>query len=204
MSEIVGTTTDGTTRVRLVQDVDAGELYDDGGAPIWRVEGNAYGGWRVEHVDTITSFEPNERIAEAIAQLWSEKDEVLERYLRIFHGVTITERWHSGTYWYFTCDPAQWREHLGLTPENVAGFKDPQYSLMSEYKAWVNGEVYGYIVEEKVRWQRVDEGGTPTLTVEPNQRETWEEVESCYGYYGYHYAMEEATEILAVYEKDNQ
>lgn len=205
MSEIVGTTTDGITRVRLVRDTDAGELYDDGGAPIWRVEGNAYGGWRVQHVDSITSWAPSDRIEEAIAQLWSEKDEVLERYLRIFHGVTVTERWHSGSSWYFTCDPAEWREVNDLTAEHVAGFKDPQYSLMAEYKAWCLGDVWEYVVEEKVRWQRVDETGTPTVIADPNQMETWEVVESCAGLYGYDYAMEEAKEILAAYyEPDSQ
>jgi len=86
----------------------------------------------------------------------------------------------------------------------MAGFKDPQYSLMSEYKAWCEGDVWGHIVEEKVRWQRVDESGTPTVIVEPNQMETWEEVESCYGFYGYDYALAEAKEILTAYEKDNQ
>lgn len=198
--DILMTSEDDKTRVRLVRDESADALYDDGGAPIWRVDYR--GEWSAAQVTSITSHDASDRIAEAIERWWDQDSrDTLERYLRIFHGVTVTERWHSGSAWYFTCDPAQWREDNELTAENMAGFTDHQYSLMAEYKAWCDGDVYGWIVEEKATWQRVDDSGTPSRIVEPNQIQTWEEVESCYGFYGYDVAVEAAQEIFTAYTK---
>lgn len=58
----------------------------------------------------------------------------------------------------------------------------------AEYEAWADGDVYGYVIEEKVTWTRMDSGETMT---------TWEHVDSCWGFYGYEYAKETAREQWA-------
>lgn len=186
-------------RVRLAYDESPEKPYNDGGAPIWRVEPSRNYTDRVDarHEDGLSSYQPHERIAEAIDRLWFDGD-TLERYLRIFHGATAFERWHSGNYGYFTCDPEHWRTELGITDEIMQreGYAD---GLMDEWQAWCNGEVYVVVVEEQVHWQRVDSTGTPVRLVEPTERDTWEQVEAVGGYYGYDWAEQSAIDALSNY-----
>jgi len=81
--------------------------------------------------------------------------------------VTRIVTWSSGDYTYVTYDDAAWREWAGA-PEGSAN--------MSEYRAYAEGDVWGWVVEKRVTWHADDP--------DCGDRETWEHVDSCWGYYG--------------------
>lgn len=159
--------TRGNFRVRLVADEYADEPYDDGASPLMRLDYRG-GDWRADHVMTGTRPQDCDADIEAAAQRWGTDFDLLEKYLRAYHGVTKIERWHSGNYWYVTYDDAAWRAWAGA-PEGSAD--------MSEYRAWCEGDVWGYVVEKQVTWTADDPGY--------EDRDEWEDAgESCWGFYG--------------------
>jgi len=110
-SEVLETSNDGRFRVRLVLDEFADEPYDDGASPLLRLEYRH--GYRAEHVMTGSRPADADGCVEAAAERWGTDFELLEKYLRAYHGATKVETWHSGDYWYVTYDPAAWREWAG-------------------------------------------------------------------------------------------
>lgn len=105
--------------------------------------------------------------------------ELFIRWARIFHGATVVE--HRPTegarsLWY-------------ILPREIAGGDSAPLGLfigaeIAEYQAWADGEVYGYIIEKAVERERLDNmDNTQTL---------WEEVDSCWGFFGYEVAAEAA------------
>lgn len=189
-------------RVVTKYDEDPPEPYDDGGAPIWRVDRPMfYSEAYADHMSSLSSYVPDDGIAAAIEKWWHDPD-TLDRYLRIFHGVTVTERWFSGSYWYFTCDPAHWREAMGLTDEATRreGYGD---SLMDEWKAYCEGDVYLVMVQERqeVHTQYLDFAGDVVREYTDTE---WVNVESVGGYYGMEWARESALEMLDHYEKKEE
>jgi hypothetical protein len=195
----------GTHRVRLAYEESPEKPYDDGGAPIWRVESSRNYTDRVDarHEDSLSSYAPDGRIAEAIDRLWSEggsRVDTLERYLRIFHGATAFERWHSGSYWYFTCDPADWRKAMGVTEEQTQaeGYGD---NLMDEFKAWCNGEVYVAIVEQAAHQHTVVTATDGSLLSE-DETDTWVQEDSFGWLFGYESAKEAALNALCDVEPE--
>ena len=188
--EILQTTEDGRFRVKLVADECPEEPYDDGQSPLLRIGRDPYDRARAEHImATGRPLDADEYVEAAVAR-WggpsSDRWPLVETYLRAFHGVTAIETWHSGSYWYVTYDPAAWREHVGAP----AGSVD-----MSSYRAWCEGDVWGYVVEKRVTWH-TDDPGYP-------DEERWEDTdESCWGFYGSDgangkYLRETALEALA-------
>lgn len=129
------------------------------------------------------------------------------RYLKIFHnveavpvymyehsGVALSTgsfigraqhaEWDSGMIgWaYLSPDAEQWD---GIEPEKIiAGF-------VEELGKWMNGEVYGWIVEEKVTGSKVYDSDR-----EDEAFEEWDEGDSCWGLIGYDYAQQAAREAL--------
>jgi hypothetical protein len=191
--------TEGNYRVRLVIDEDADAPYDDGAAPIMRLDYYRGGGWRAAHVDQGNRpRDCDDRIEEA-AQRWGSDFDLLEKYLRAYHGTTKVQTWHSGEYWYITYDSAVWRDYTGAPVDAIVG-----EDLMAEYRAYVEGDVWGYVVEKRVTWH-TDEpvadidrpGGTYA------DRDSWEHVDSCWGFYGQDYAREAAAEALAAAKSDD-
>ena len=165
-SETLETSEDGRYRVRLVLDPYPDEPYDDGQSPLMRLDYSGYG-WRAEHIMATGRPLDVDAYVEAAAERWGTDFDLLEKYLRAYHGVTQVETWHSGDYWYITYDPAAWRAHVGA-PEGSAN--------MSEYRAWCEGDVWGWVTEKRVTWTAEDD--------EYGDRDTWETVDSCWGYYG--------------------
>lgn len=164
--EILETSEDGRFRVRLVLDDYPDEPYDDGASPLLRIDGH-----RAEHVMTGSRPTDVDDYAENAVHHWGTCPadgnwRLFEKYLRAYFGVTKIETWHSGSYWYVTYDPAAWREWAGA-PEGSAD--------MSEYRAWCEGDVWGYVVEKNVTWTTEDD--FPDMA-------TWENVDSCWGFYG--------------------
>jgi hypothetical protein len=170
--EILETSEDGRFRVRLIAQECPEEPYDDGQSPLMRLDSRGYG-VRAEHVmATGRPTDADARIEEA-AEHWcatpSGNDwRLFEKYLRAYYGVTRVETWHSGSYWYVTYDPAGWREWAGAAEGSID---------MSEYRAWCEGDVWGYVVEKRVTWTTSD----PDYADE----ERWEDANaSCWGFYG--------------------
>jgi hypothetical protein len=171
-TEILKTSDDGRYRVLLIADEYPDEPYDDGQSPLLRLDNSgAYGTIRAEHVmATGRPLDDDARIEEA-AERWgtpySDDWPLFEKYLRAYYGTTEIETWYSGSDWYVTYDTARWRNHVGAPP----GSAD-----MSEYRAWCEGDVWGYAVEQNVTWTRDDDPG--------QVMHTWETADSCWGFYG--------------------
>ena len=143
------------------------------------------------------------------------------RYLKIFHGVEAVPvfmyehsnvalstgsfigraqhaEWDSGMIgWaYIKPDTEKWE---GMEPEKVMA------SFVSELGKWMDGEVFGWIVEKKIELAPItrDEDGTVTDVDYENSQEDWEEEESCWGYIGYDWAIQAAkTEGLGMTEEE--
>lgn len=166
-------------RALIVPDYYPSEPYDDGGSPILRIERNGWYGGSAEQVKHITSHEVDPSIIEAAAK-WAAEPDVFERYLRIFHGVTAVKWYEPHDDTYVTFDTAAWREEVGA----------PEGSIdMTEWRAYCEGNVYGIVIEQLVTWVRADDIG--------GEKQEWETVDSCFGYYGYtDYLMETASEML--------
>jgi hypothetical protein len=176
---------EGDLRVRLVRDDYPEMPYDDGGSPIVRVE-KARG--RVSQVEEITSYQVSDAALTILRDYadgdldWDEMVALLRRDVGATRAEVIS---HPADYRseYVTFDPADWREKVGAPEGSVS---------LADWEAYLDGEVYGYVIEERVIWKRTDSDGTVI-----QERETWEHVDSCFGHYGARYAEEAAREAFA-------
>lgn len=182
-------------RVRLVQEYEYEPPYDEGSVPLWRVE---YRGTerRVEQVK-MTSFDASDvYMTQAVEQFGGVGNAELERWLRIWHGTTVVEWWYHDTTWYVAADTDKWRQHVGATPEAIRKQAEDG-SLMAEYKAWCQGEVYGYVIERRlVAYTTVVEPADGKI-IGSRRTDEWFEVDdegSMSGLYGADYAQKVAIE----------
>jgi hypothetical protein len=176
--------TRGNYRVRLVPDEDAEEPYNCGQSPLIRISHRS-GYPHAEHV--MADERPtghDKRIEYAFTRWYSGDEATLRKYLRAFHGMTRWEEYRSQDYTYVTYDTAEWRAYTGFSADSP--MPDNAVNL-DEYRAWCEGDVYGWIVEKQVNWTDDDAD---------NHTQTWEEEASRWGYYGYEYAEESAREAL--------
>lgn len=178
-------------RARIVTDDYSDAPYDDGSSPVIRLEYRS--GWTAEQVTEITSHVVAPEILTAAAHFGSEADK-FERYLRLFHGTTEVQ-WFSGIDRdadYVTFDTKVWREEMGLTDEHIAAHPEHDFRLASadEYRAYLEGDAYGIIVEQEVAVANIGETDEDT--------DVWEEGDSLWGFYGDvdGYVTETATEML--------
>lgn len=165
-------------RINIVGDMSPSEPYNDGGSPLFRIEVNGYGGRRGHEVTSVTSYRAPDGIEQAIQHFGERGRDTLARYLSIYFGVTATEWWHSGDAWYMTCDPADWREKVGASAGSIS---------MAEWRAYCEGDVYGVVLEKQVPWTAPD--GRVNLL--------WEEIDSCWGFYGLDAAKKYAAETYS-------
>lgn len=175
-------------RVRLAADENADEPYDDWQSPLLRLRYNGVHGWQAEHV--VVGSRPtgcDTRIEEAAAR-WGGELHLLGKYLRAYHGTKVVRQWSSDDYTYITYDTEQWREYIGFpVGSELPGSYEASVNL-DEYRAWCEGDVYGYIIEREITW--VGRENIPDIMT------TWEEVESCWGFYGWEQAEESAAEAF--------
>jgi hypothetical protein len=194
-SEVIETR--GDYRVRIEADQDAGEPYDDGSAPLLRIEYRS-GEYRAEHIQRSSRPTEADGAVEAAVSRWGglSRDDwrLVEKFMRAYLGTTVIQTWYSGDYWYVAYDTGEWREYAGQT-EAVAGPNWQSvlagFDLMAEWKSYVEGDVWGYIVEKRVTWATGDD--------DYDDRETWEDApddSSCWGLYGHEYAEQAAREAL--------
>ncbi|MFF4528153.1 hypothetical protein ACFY1P_02670 [Streptomyces sp. NPDC001407] len=181
MDNIIATTTDGRFRVRLVPDEDARSPREDFD--------------HLAHVVTIDThlgqYAPIDKDGGPFAEAWERVSwnrwkgiEIFTRWANIFHdAIVIESRPARGpvSLWYLLREDA---EDLGMLPE---AYLDAE---RAEYEAWADGDVYGYVVEEAVDWLRADADDTMS---------TWEEVDSCWGHYGFDWAVSAARHALTFY-----
>ena len=187
--DTVETTKGEMFRARIVQDVYAEEPENDGGCPVVRLE-SRYGGTDAEMTGYGQCSGYPDGLPESAADILTRFNvydkrtaiDTFERYLRIFHDGNLVEYGpNQGTdYTYVAYVTRTLWEAWGNTGE--VGKAD-----LNEYRAWVEGDVYGVIVEELTTWTKSDSSET---------RESWEEVDSCFGFYGLRYAEESAREEL--------
>ena len=173
----------GDFRVRLAYDDSADKPYDDGATPIFTVERSGYG----RSVEAFNS--QAEKYVGAVAEILDRHDmETLARFVKIFYGATKLDTFYSegirGHYVAF--DTAEWREEVGAPVEYL---KDEYF--LSEVRAWAEGEVFGYIVEKRVSYTKAYEDGRDDV-----EDAEWEDVDSCWGFYGREWAEQAAIEAL--------
>jgi hypothetical protein len=188
-TEVLETSEDGRYRVRLVPDEYPDEPYDDFASPLLRIEPRG-GGHRAGHIQVGGRPANADDTIEGAVQYWGTCPsdsgwKLLERYLRAFHGVTQIETWYSGSYWYVTYDSAAWREWCGAPAGSAS---------MAEYRAWCEGDCWYWITEKLVTWRAVNPVTDDPDYAEYPDRDSWETVDSCGGYYGTEWAEEAARE----------
>jgi hypothetical protein len=142
---IINHPTNENLRIRTSLDDGPPQPYNDGGFPIWRMVPRQYhSGYSAEQETGITSYVTPGALDDALSRLNDEHDldsDFALRYLRIFWGVTFATAWHSGSYWYFTCDPADWREKVGV-PDFTTRTLEYADKPFAEWQAWCEGNVH--------------------------------------------------------------
>ncbi|MGP3686219.1 hypothetical protein ACTVZO_16185 [Streptomyces sp. IBSNAI002] len=182
--DVLATTEDGRFRVRLVHDDHAKNPRNDRDTLV--------------HVITIDThhgkYHPIDQDGGPLAAAWDFYGwnrwggiDNFIRYAAIYHDAIVLEsNPHDGprSLWYMTGEEAIALD-CGLLTE---GYIEAE---MEEYEAWASGDVWSFVIEQRVGWTRDDD---------PDESlETWEHVDSCSGFYGGTYAREQAREALAFY-----
>ncbi len=125
--------------------------------------------------------------ADEILAAWQrlEDRDLFERYLRMFHGATTIAAASNRDLDVLVFDTADFHRHVGIRdlPADVSGERD-------EWQAWLDGEVYGVVVERHHAGTITWDDGTTTATGQ------WRDVESVWGIYGHTYAAQEAADML--------
>lgn len=171
----------GDYRVVLYPDIDSSDPRDnDGQSPLIRFYRDT-----AEHIAPTWKSGREDNI-EGAARRWGPPNRdtwhLFETYMRAFHGTTQIETYYSGNHWYVTYDTTEWREDTGAPANSVD---------ITEWKAYCEGEVYGYVVQKRVTWLAQDDAGAEYGTME-----TWDDVDSLWGFYGYDYAIRNARDAL--------
>lgn len=181
-------------RARLVVDECPEAPYFDGGVPTYRVNVSPYAvgayGSRLEHVYGEEARDVADEWWDRI--VWSygnradtldDAVEFLDRFLRIFHGggARVLSRGDSRSDSYIIvmtqAQLKQWSN--GETSREIL----EQETRTSEYLAWLEGEVYGIIIEQAGTETTVVRDMTGTL-IRESVTPTWEEIDSVWGFYG--------------------
>lgn len=170
----------GQYRLTLVLDLHVDEPYDDGSSPLLRFDGH-----HVEQVTAITSHVVDPAIIKA-AELYADDMDAFKEYLRAEHGTTSLKvrpaNYRDSDYTYVTFDTDLWRTEMGLGDTATASLR--------EYEAWMTGDVYGYVIEERREWGCLTEGR------HAERMATWEEVDSCWGIFGRDWAKQSARDAF--------
>lgn len=177
----------GVFRARVVLDEHPTEPDHDFGCPVLRLDPTGYGSARVDFTGYGSYSARHDGLKWASLLIlgefidrfgWSDGTDVFDRYLRIFHGGSAVS-WSGygySDYIYVAYDTRAMRETWGQTGESL----ETSAPEMTEWKGYVEGEVYGIVTERATAW----EDDEPTV---------WEELESVWGFYGdSEYVKEEA------------
>ena len=129
-----------------------------------------------------------------LANLGGCKTEAFERYLRIFHNVTLFHEYcpnQMTDYAYIAFDPAEWRERMGVDTWHIS-----KNEPLAEIQAWIEGDVWCSWIEHRYNpdealaddegWIGRDEEGITT-----------------YGLYGREYAEQQIADQLEWAKKNH-
>lgn len=111
--------------------------------------------------------------------------DTLEDVLEVFKRVTGLEVVHRTL---LGAMQGEWAEVVAFAADDDTNRLDYLHMTLEEVEHHMRGEVYG-IVLERLRTYTADDGSGDEIHV-------WGEVESCWGYVGYEYALEEAMRQL--------
>jgi len=189
MSEVLATSEDGRYRVILEQDVDAQAPEDDAQGYVFALDYGRMGNRSIECLAAPVGDPWADDMAAALLSAtsrWDLESDETRRYLAIFWDVVSMATYHRRAGGVFVmlvtsamCD--EWGIPAGA-PYRL------ETADLRDWEAWDEGDVYGYVIEERTTWHADGREG----------REEWEETdESCWGFYGYSYAREEALEAFA-------
>ena len=200
--EIIATSPDGRHRVRLVQDTDANNP---------REEFDHIGHCAAEPDRT---FYAPDKDNGPLSHAWEhyrdrrhrfgDAADLFDRYVRVYYGgATLEEYPHSGPrcVWYVTYEDmvtASAGDLSWITPERMA---EVLMSERDEYRAWVDGDVYGIVIESRAQCEGHESvrGECMGLTVNCDGRcvaGVWEWQDSVWGFYGYEGTREEAERMF--------
>lgn len=117
-----------------------------------------------------------------------DSEKLFIRWARMIHGVTVIEdRPVEGAWGLWYVMPDKMAETTATPEEIIEG-------EVREYRAWAEGEVYGYVIEKSTHWVSEDNGGA--------EMDTWEYEDSCWGFIGREDAEASAREAFAPYAKE--
>ncbi|GAB3830111.1 hypothetical protein [Kribbella italica] len=144
--------------------------------------------------DRYLSYNDTRGLGALVRREWSERlrdFDVIDRWLKIFHGVRAVSQvdTRDATYLVLLTEDARW--YYGTPEDRVQECADGDAETFMQ---WAEGDIYGYVVEERATWRR--EGG------DEETMETWEEVDSLWDLYGHDYASTEAREALTSWAGD--
>lgn len=183
----------GAFRVKIVADEYPQEPEFEAGCPVLYVPFRYYDG-RVHFQGYGKDLIDGERaLSYLVGQLgrW-EGIEAFERWVRIFHGGDVTSfDSREGTHIAYTS--LAHYEEWGLDPESEHAKAD-----ISEWQAYVEGDVWGVVVEEMVTTRTIRRDSMGRFMSDTTDVD-WDEIESVWGYYGHEYAVEEAKREIEDY-----
>lgn len=111
--------------------------------------------------------------------------DLFERYCRTIGVLTLLDTPVDGptSVWYLMPDEIQALANDECDPVKLLeGERD-------EYRAWAEGSVYGYQIEQRIVWHKADHEDADTMV-------TWECIDGVGGYYGWEDAESEARSAL--------
>lgn len=181
-------------RARIVLDEYADEPFCDHEAPIFRVLMNPWSA-RVENTGYGTDVSDVEgALAELVRRHgWSDGIDVFTRWVRAFHDGTVSS-W-SSPYDSTVYVSALTRQHYTGEWGNPAAEPVPDPD-MSEWIAYMEGDVWGVVVEERVLTHTTITDAATGALLDDEDSEGWREVESCWGFYGRDNAEQQAAEMF--------
>lgn len=186
MSETLETTEDGRFRVVLEQDTDSGVPEGGSAGHVYRCERGTVDLLGTDYDTDREAGSIRHAMVDALSRFGRDWD-LVTRYLRMWHDVVALD--------YLSRD---YGEIVGIVTRDLAESwgcdVDTVTPELTEWEAWADGDVYGYVIEERVALS----GHTSTGRGYRLERECWETVDyddsALWGLYGREYAEEAARE----------
>lgn len=187
MSDVIETR--GRFRAVIHDDTDPQPPEDDASGTVVRLD--RWGAEVVGHAYSVPADDHD------ILSAWQHYQDMtlVERYLRMWHGVVGFD--------YFDTRDAKYVNLVTLADLKVwgwdsvdeyraaTGHDDPSHGNLTEWQAYVDGDVYGFSIEKNVHWTTDDD--------DVSDMDTWEDMESVWGFYGREYVQQAALEALAAH-----
>lgn len=187
-------------RARVALDYYPHAPENDGGCPILRIDPSGYGSGSVDHTGYGAYYDPGFDAEGALQRFVSEYGiregvEVFARYLHIFHegNIETLNLGHYRDYQYVTFVTRGLAQAWGLPDSEPVPTAE-----LTEWTAYIEGDCYGVVIEEQTRTSTVERDREGHV-IRTDEDDTWSEVDSCWGFYGFEHAKQSAIENLSYY-----